>query len=299
MRDQFFDFLHRELIGPDPVAPNIQANGEEILTNDPPRIRYGAGVLFPQATVVVTAQDIAPSEIPTAPGGDLPLSETSDVDITGEERSEDKSAEESAQEDAIALTNAYLPSAMGFSCFVELPQEGLRLRVNAARYRAATRIYKVKGEEKKGKQYEREPIAGTLNIPTSVLGGPKVRSYRSALQIAEADSGLEVAVLSRPRPSSQSGRERRLLTVTLIMPPNQRAPSLKMKSVSFRSRCALTLKRMSLASLSIPSARVRLLMPKTTRSDCCIGTVRPLPSATGAPPTGKSKMVKQQQCGQR
>ena len=55
MRDQLFDFLKKELIGPDPVPPFVQENGEEILTNEPPRLRYGAGILFPQTS---TLQDI-------------------------------------------------------------------------------------------------------------------------------------------------------------------------------------------------------------------------------------------------
>ena len=55
MREQLFDFLKKELIGPDPVPPFVQENGEEILTNEPPRLRYGAGILFPQTS---TSQDI-------------------------------------------------------------------------------------------------------------------------------------------------------------------------------------------------------------------------------------------------
>ena len=49
-RDDIIDILTREFIGPDPInMPGlIQENGEEILSSDPPRIRYIAGVLFPQ-----------------------------------------------------------------------------------------------------------------------------------------------------------------------------------------------------------------------------------------------------------
>jgi hypothetical protein len=49
MREDILEFIKKELIGPDPVKPHIQANGEEILLNEPPRLRYGAGVLFPRA----------------------------------------------------------------------------------------------------------------------------------------------------------------------------------------------------------------------------------------------------------
>src|SRR6186997_2071763 len=47
MRDEILKFIKRELIGPDPVKPHMQENGEEILLNEPPRLRYGAGILFP------------------------------------------------------------------------------------------------------------------------------------------------------------------------------------------------------------------------------------------------------------
>ena len=48
-RDQIIDIIKREFIGPDPInVPGlIQENGEEILSSDPPRVRYIAGVLFP------------------------------------------------------------------------------------------------------------------------------------------------------------------------------------------------------------------------------------------------------------
>ena len=49
MREDILQFIKRELIGPDPLKPHIQENGEEILINEPPRLRYGAGVLFPRA----------------------------------------------------------------------------------------------------------------------------------------------------------------------------------------------------------------------------------------------------------
>jgi len=53
-REQIIDIIQREFIGPDPInEPGfIQSNGEEILVSDPPRVRYIAGVLFPQAAPI-------------------------------------------------------------------------------------------------------------------------------------------------------------------------------------------------------------------------------------------------------
>jgi hypothetical protein len=49
-REQIIDIVRREFIGPDPVEEEgcLQENGEEILTGDPPRVRYMAGILFPK-----------------------------------------------------------------------------------------------------------------------------------------------------------------------------------------------------------------------------------------------------------
>lgn len=219
MRDQIVDFLRRELIGPDPVALYVQENGEEILLNDPPRIRYGAGVLFPQSAVVAISQDANDSEMPVGAQEELeadPSEELPEIEVTGEDSTAGDGSDAVAAEDPVSLTNAYLPSALGFSCLVELLSEELLLEVNAARYRGVQRKYVVNGEEKAGIQYEREPISETLSIPTVRLRGNGIRTYREAVQTSIPDGGLEVRILSRPRGSTSAGRESRLLTVTLI-----------------------------------------------------------------------------------
>jgi len=62
MRDNILKFIRRELIGPDPVKPHIQPNGEEILINEPPRLRYGAGILFPRSAVFEKANSTSTDE---------------------------------------------------------------------------------------------------------------------------------------------------------------------------------------------------------------------------------------------
>jgi hypothetical protein len=48
-RDFILDFLRREIVGSSPGYPAVQINREEILrAQDPPRQRYGAGILFPR-----------------------------------------------------------------------------------------------------------------------------------------------------------------------------------------------------------------------------------------------------------
>ena len=49
VRSEMVEFLYRELVGPDPGFPAMQLDREEILRpQDPPRLRYSAGVLFPK-----------------------------------------------------------------------------------------------------------------------------------------------------------------------------------------------------------------------------------------------------------
>ena len=62
MRDDILKFIKKELIGPDPIKPHIQENGEEILLNEPPRLRYGASVLFPRAATFEKADSTTSEE---------------------------------------------------------------------------------------------------------------------------------------------------------------------------------------------------------------------------------------------
>lgn len=39
MREQIINFLQHEIVGPDPIPPLVQENGEEILDKDSPTVR--------------------------------------------------------------------------------------------------------------------------------------------------------------------------------------------------------------------------------------------------------------------
>jgi hypothetical protein len=64
VRSEIVEFLRRELIGPEPGFPAQQLNREEILRpQDPPRLRYSAGVLFPRKAAVAVAETATEAEI--------------------------------------------------------------------------------------------------------------------------------------------------------------------------------------------------------------------------------------------
>ncbi len=215
MRDQIIDFLRAELIGPDPIPPDVQDNGEEILITDPPRLRYGAGVLFPQGVSAEKSEDVESAET-TGVEVEIETEET-DIDVKedrgGREIIEDQSAEE-----ITSLTNSYLPSAIGFSCLTTLPEAGFLVEVKAGIYHEEPREYITKsGETRKGRQYLRTPLECVLEVPSSELDGKGIQMWPGSVKNKKGeDVNLQVRILSRPRQPGEDGRSRRLLTVALI-----------------------------------------------------------------------------------
>jgi hypothetical protein len=132
MRDEILKFIKQELIGPDPVKPHIQANGEEILINEPPRLRYGAGILFPRAVTFEKADSTSADENTV-----LEKVEEEKKNIDDPVKTEDSKSPVDLSEDfeeEIGLANSFLPSAMGFSCFSKIPKDGYKVKVNVAVY---------------------------------------------------------------------------------------------------------------------------------------------------------------------
>lgn len=215
MRDQIIDFLRAELIGPDPIPPDVQDNGEEILITDPPRLRYGAGVLFPQGVSAENSEDVESSE-DTGLEVEIKKEET-DIDVKEGsgigEIIEDQSAEE-----ITSLTNSYLPSAIGFSCMTTLPNAGFLVEVKAGTYHEEPREYITRnGETRKGRQYLRTPLECVLEVPSSDLDGKGIQMWSGSVKNNKGeDVNLQVRILSRPRQLGEDERSRRLLTVALI-----------------------------------------------------------------------------------
>jgi len=215
MRDQIIDFLRAELIGPDPIPPDVQDNGEEILITDPPRLRYGAGVLFPQGVSAEKSEDVESSE---TTGFEVEIEkEETDIDVKEDsgirETIEDQSAEE-----ITSLTNSYLPSAIGFSCLTTLPETGFLVEVKAGIYHEEPREYIARnGETRKGRQYLRSPLECVFKVPSSELNGEDIQMWTGRVKNNKGeDVNLQVRILSRPRQLGEDGRSRRLLTVALI-----------------------------------------------------------------------------------
>ncbi len=166
MREQLFDFLKRELIGPDPVPPFVQDNGEEILINEPPRLRYGAGILFPQAVLVQETDSTYGSE--SAMLGEVAevvINEAPLVIIEGELHHLGQSDDVlDANDDMVNLANAFYPSVMGFSCFVAIPENGFSITISAGRYHDRDMTVERMGQPVKRPAYFREPLDMVIDV---------------------------------------------------------------------------------------------------------------------------------------
>ena len=165
-REQVIDFVRKELIGPDPVAPDIQTNGEEILTIDPPRIRYSAGVLFPQETQTELTLDLSSDDIEKdEPNEEIQSTEIFVSDFVESSVSRSINEPPDEDDDPVSLANSFMPSAMGLTSLILFPNKGLRILVKAATYHLHAREYLNKsGEIKQAKQYLRIPLESCLEI---------------------------------------------------------------------------------------------------------------------------------------
>src|ERR1035437_10546155 len=80
---EILDLLRRELIGPDPGLPAQQLNGEEIpRPQDPPRLRYSAGVLFPRKAALAVAETATEAEA-DLDNSAVPMADELDNEATG------------------------------------------------------------------------------------------------------------------------------------------------------------------------------------------------------------------------
>ena len=227
-RDFMVDFLRREVVGPSPGYPAVQTNGEEILRpQDPPRRRYGAGVLFPMRTSMFRQEETGAEEISGEAGSPEEhriLEAQESVNNADGGISPGDNPSETEQE--MALANQYLPSAMGLSALVEVP-DYLRVEVSASEYEHDEFQWQPR-EDRNGrsvfpKAWWRRPIDCAIDIPSSELLGDKIQTLSKPVLKRNGTTALEIFVVSRPYPfPSRSLGTTRLITFTLVNRQRQR-----------------------------------------------------------------------------
>jgi hypothetical protein len=215
VRSNIVDFLRRELVGPDPRPEHKDLNGgEEILRpQDPPRLRYSAGVLFPGGSRIEQAESVAPEEVETADTGPAEGDEPEDVTPGGGFSEADESTEHE-----VNRANEFLPSAMGLTALVRLPRR-LSVTIRAGRYERKAQPELGK-QDKKGNwqpHHWRKSVApAVLQVDCSVLLPAKALTREFNLPTGTADMKLSLHIFSRPYVRAQDPVRDRIITFTLI-----------------------------------------------------------------------------------
>lgn len=255
-REKMVARLRAEIVGPDPAGkpvtlaekqamtweeyriPRMQEGGQEIVWQDPPTKRFGAGILYPIGATdeaVVNAnesEEIAPVHSPElAPPGQL-----SDEELAAREKASSYGgpADDSEEED-VTLANAFRPSAIGVSFLADLSAEAKGIvveLVNVGRIgRERTDVQPcgtyvpltlhlggaIGKQPTPRKVWLRKPVLDeqgkppTVDIPTEQLLSA-TRPLR--LSIGLAALGLRLVVVSRTWRSAPS-KTHRLLTVSV------------------------------------------------------------------------------------
>lgn len=248
--------VRAEVVGPDPAGepvvpvnvdqlptctweefrkPRKQINGEEVLWQDPPLKRFGAGILYPAGSHLVetggetTASTDAPEQ-PTSIQNDSAVAKADEKVL-----SRGISDADDSEDYDVSLANAMSPSAMGLSFLAALSIESKGLLVEltnvtrtsssdvtegpCARYkRAKINIRDDNGRESERQVWLRNPlVTGEGKIPSIEVSTEELKEKRHTRRLVESIPGLEVVIVSRPWAQADSnGVEKRLLTVTLV-----------------------------------------------------------------------------------
>lgn len=217
-RSEIVDFLRRELVGPDPGLPAQQLNREEILRpKDPPRLRYSAGVLFPRKAAVALAETAteAETDMESSAVSDAEKLENDDTGV-GDHRADARGEGEVPTDQEVNRANEYLPSAMGISALLRLP-DSLTIRVRAAAY-VREPIPFLGRPDQDGKWQDhwlRRPIECTFDIECADFKAAKgvVRKY--PVRNGSENTSLVVHVFSRPHIRARNAEDR-IVTFTLL-----------------------------------------------------------------------------------
>lgn len=220
MRNDILKFIKSELIGPDPLSPHIQENGEEILLNEPPRLRYGAGVLFPSPKIEGECATYAATETTTTTEEEVIKSNTEETFVENSEVIEENNTSSNVSEDyeeEIGLANNFLPSAMGYSCFSKIPKDGFKVQVNFGVYEINDYSYKKDdGTEVNRKAYFRSSLDQQLDIKAAEIPIVSGTSKNFFLK-GKYDKPSELVLNIRNRThENDSDKTIHLLTFTII-----------------------------------------------------------------------------------
>ena len=216
VRTDIVGFLRRELIGPDPRPEHQQLNdGDEVLRpQDPPRLRYSAGVLFPGGAHVGDQDNAACDEVEAADTGPAEGDEPEDATSGSGAGDSDNTTEHE-----VNRANEFLPSAMGLTALVHLPKR-LKVTVRGARYekKSVPNVGKTDKDGKPQPHHYRKAFTGEAFFDCNqfAIYGPKVARPPSFIETGDPNLKLEVHAFSRPYVHAADKVHDRIVTFTLI-----------------------------------------------------------------------------------
>ena len=239
MRDDILKFIKKELIGPDPIKPHIQENGEEILLNEPPRLRYGTGVLFPRAATFEKADSTTSEEEKFLEKPEEEKKETDDPIKTEESKAPVDMAEDFEEE--IGLANSFLPSAMGFSCFSKIPNDGFTVKTTLGVYEIKEYSYqKEDGTSVSRKAYYRISLDQEFTLSASEIPLQTGKSIDKLLIDKDGkEINLKLNIRNRTH-ENNSTNNIHLLTFTLINLNSGGAENIKNEDCFFQVSFSVT-----------------------------------------------------------
>ena len=224
LRSSIIGMLREELVGPSQQLPAVQTGlhapelrNEEILrAEDPPRVRYGAGILFPGGARVQTQDDLDEDTAPDHSGDGSDVIEAAEVapDVSGTGGTGDV---DSVTDLEVNRANEYLPSALGLTALIRVP-EVLTVAVSAAIYEREEHVpgrgwTREDGSTANHHLWRRQPISDRIEFRSADLLAGSQAVLEEPVRGAK---GLHVHLFAR-RPQVGKGRaDDRIVTVTLI-----------------------------------------------------------------------------------
>jgi hypothetical protein len=247
--------LRAEIVGPDPAdngqifglgdsikaipwdefrLPKKQLNGEEVVWQDPPAKRYGAGILYPLGVLDEIEQMRAQDEALQSSDVSQDAVQASTDDRTDSSSTDARGATDESEDYGVTLANAFKPSALGVSFLADLSvlKNGFVLEVvnisrlnsdelqeiPAATYRKMTVLVGDQGAQHPKSIWLRSPLLGDdgryphLEFSTEELLSAK-NPIRKKFSVENAE--LEAVAVVRGG-YSRLTQHQRLITVSLV-----------------------------------------------------------------------------------
>jgi hypothetical protein len=258
-REHILSRLRSEIVGPDPCGTPVtltdkqaltweefrlarrQLNGEEIVWQDSPTRRFGAGILFPLETNEQVQINAAAAD------DNLGLDSSELANVSGDEKDAPGQLDDSdrgalgfndaaGEDDEVTLANAFQPSALGMSFLADLGAERVGIAVELVSLgridssvvkEGACGVYKpislnvgglIDKKPISRKVWLRQPIInpdGTLPFVLVSSSDLLSQSAIKRVQIGPTDLQLEIVIVARSWHGAPTAKHR-LLTITLV-----------------------------------------------------------------------------------